>query len=105
MATPEERLTVIAGLISACPVPDALAGRDQCAHGTWPCATTEAAWLAQGRDRDQEVRKVTEAFARDALIEDAGWEVQQEIEAAAREGRPPYRETELAEMRQTEAGA
>ncbi len=50
-ATPEERLTRIAGLLSECPAPDALAGYYQCAHGTWPCATTEAAWLAQGRTR------------------------------------------------------
>ena len=87
--TPEERLTRIAGLLSECPAPDALAGYDQCAHGTWPCATTEAAWLAQGRDRDQELRNVSEALRWEALIQDAERETQQEYEAAQREGRPP----------------
>jgi hypothetical protein len=93
-AAPEDRLAAIADLISPCPAPDALAGEDRCAHGTWPCATTEAAWLAQGRDRGQELRAVQEALARGAAIEDAGREVQQEQDAAERDGRPPYWELE-----------
>jgi hypothetical protein len=105
MASLEERLTAIAERISACPAPDALAGRDQCAHGTWPCATTEAAWLARGIERDDEMRKLREHATREAMAEDARWETQQEIEAAAREGRPPWWETELAEMQHAEPEA
>lgn len=94
-ATPEERLAAIAQRISPCPAPDALADYDRCAHGTWPCATTEAAWLAQGRDRDEEVRRVTEAVSREAAIQDAGEEAWEEYQAAEREGRPPYWEIEM----------
>jgi hypothetical protein len=96
MATAEDRLAAIAGLIHPCPPPDALAGYDQCAHGTWPCATTEAAWLAQGRDRDQELRNLSEAVQREALIQDAERETQKELLAAGREGRRPWWEEELA---------
>jgi crotonobetainyl-CoA:carnitine CoA-transferase CaiB-like acyl-CoA transferase len=96
MATAGERLAAIAGLIHACPPPDALAGYDQCAHGIWPCATTKAAWLAQGRDRDQELRNLSEAVQQEALIQDAEWETRHELLAAGREGRRPCWEEELA---------
>lgn len=72
MATPEERLAVIAGLIAACPAPDVLAGYDQCAHGTWPCPTTEAAWIAQGSDRETELRAFSREIAREAAEMEAG---------------------------------
>jgi predicted GIY-YIG superfamily endonuclease len=102
MARAEERLAAIADLIHECPPPAALAGYDQCAHGTWPCATTEAAWLAQGRKRDQELAKVREAVQREALIQDAEWETQQELLAAEQEGRRPYWEEEA--VAEPEAG-
>jgi hypothetical protein len=75
--TAGERLAKLADLLSACPPPDMAGGYDQCAHGTWPCVITQAAWLAQGRDRDQEVRAAC-----------------QELRAAEREGRPPSWEAE-----------
>ena len=95
MATAEERLAGVAGRISQRLAPDALAGDDQCAHGTWPCAVTEAAWLAQGRDRDEELRSVREAVTREALIQDAERDTQQELEAASREGRRAYRDSDV----------
>jgi len=58
MASLEERLTGIAERISPCPPPDVMQGYDQGAHGNWPCATTEAAWLARGIERDDEMRKL-----------------------------------------------
>jgi hypothetical protein len=69
-------------------------GFDQCAHGTWPCAITQAAWLAQGRDRDQEVRAACQAAAREAAIEEASREAYEEYLAAERGGRLPYWKTE-----------
>jgi hypothetical protein len=93
--TPEERLNTIADLIHECPPPDVLAGYDQCAHGTWPCQSTEAAWLAQGRDRDQALHRFSQAVQREAQIQDAERETKEEYEAAQREGRPPYWETDL----------
>ena len=104
MPTSEERLTRIAELISACPAPDVMQGYDQCAHGTWPCATTEAAWLARGIERDDEMRKLREYATREAQIEDAERETQEEYEAARREGRRPYWEEELDADREPEAG-
>jgi hypothetical protein len=87
--TAGERLAKLADLLSECPPPDMARGYDQCAHGTWPCAITQAAWLAQGRDRDPEVRAACLAAAREAEAEEAGWEACQELRAAEREGRPP----------------
>jgi hypothetical protein len=86
-AAPQDRLVKIADLLGACPPPDMAGGYDQCAHGTWPCVITQAAWLAQGRDRDQEVRAACQAAARDAEAEDASWDAYQEQMAADRAGR------------------
>jgi hypothetical protein len=93
-AAPQDRLAKIADLLGPCPPPDMAGGCDQCAHGTWPCVITKAAWLAQGRDRDQEVRAACQAAAREAQIEEAEWETHEELLAAEREGRLPYWEAE-----------
>jgi hypothetical protein len=93
-AVPEGRLAKIADLLGECPPPDMAGGYDQCAHGAWPCAITQAVWLAQGRDRDQEVRAACQAAAREAEAEWASWEAHQELLAAEREGRLPYWEAE-----------
>jgi hypothetical protein len=93
-AVPEGRLAKIADLLGACPPPDMAGGYDQCAHGTWPCAITQAVWLAQGRDRDQEVHAACQAAAPEMKAEDASGEAHQELLAAEREGRLPYGEAE-----------
>ena len=74
VTAPEERLARLADLLSECPPPDMAGGYDQCTQGTWPCVITQAAWLAQGRDRDQEMRAAAQAVAREAELEQAGWE-------------------------------
>jgi hypothetical protein len=89
VTAPQERLAKLADLLRECPPPDLAGGSGQCAHGTWPCAITQAAWLAQGRDRDQEMRAACQAAARDAELEQASWEACQELPAAGREGRRP----------------
>ncbi len=94
MTAREERLAKLADLLTECPPPDMAGGYGQCAHGTWPCAITQAAWLAQGRGRDQEVRAACQAAAREAQIEEAVWEALQEQLAAEHEGRLPYWEAE-----------
>jgi hypothetical protein len=91
---PEDRLIEIADLLGGCPPPDMAGGYDQCVHGTWPCIITQAAWLAQGRDRDQEVRAASQAAARQAEAEDASWEAYQEQLRANQEGRLPWWEAE-----------
>jgi hypothetical protein len=88
VTAPEERLAKLADLLNECPPPDLTGGHDQCAHGTWPCAITQATWLAQGRDRDQEVQAACQAAARKGELEQADWEACQELQAAEREGRP-----------------
>ena len=93
-AAPADRLAKIADLLGECPPPDRADGYDQCAHGTWPCVITQAVWLAQGRDRDQEVRAACQAAAREVEAEEASWEAYQEQLAAEREGRLPYWEAE-----------
>jgi hypothetical protein len=92
--TPPERLAKLADLLTECPAPDIAGGYDQCAHGTWPCAITQAAWLAQGRARDQEIRAACQAAAREAEAEQASWEAHQELRAAEQEERPPYWEAQ-----------
>jgi hypothetical protein len=53
----EQRLQQIAQRLMPCPIPDFTEGWDLCAHGLpWPCPSTEAAWLARGLDRDEQVR-------------------------------------------------
>lgn len=53
----EQRLQQIARRLTPCPIPDFSEGWDLCAHGLpWPCPSTEAAWLARGLDRDEQVR-------------------------------------------------
>ena len=89
-AVPEGRLAKIADLLGECPPPDMADGYDQCSHGAWPCAITQAVWLAEGRDRDQEVHAACQAAAREAEAEWASWEAHQELLAAEREGRLPY---------------
>lgn len=60
MATTYEldaRLQQISQWINPCPVPDASQVWDLCAHGLpWPCPSTEAAWIAGGLDRADQVR-------------------------------------------------
>jgi hypothetical protein len=52
----EGRLLQIAQRLTPCPIPDFTHGWDLCAHGLpWPCPTTEAAWIARGLDRDDQV--------------------------------------------------
>src|SRR5436190_17143480 len=94
VTAPEERLAKLADLLSECPPPDLAGGYDQCAHGTWPWAITQATWLAQGRNRDQEMHAACQATAREAELDQAGWEACQELQAAEREGRRPYWEAE-----------
>ena len=54
--TTAEALREIARRISPCPIPDVANGWNLCAHGLpWPCPTTEAAWIARGLDRDEQV--------------------------------------------------
>ena len=47
-----------------------------------------------GRDRDQEMQAACQAAAREAELEQAGWEACQELQAAEREGHRPYRAAE-----------
>jgi hypothetical protein len=84
---------------SSCPAPDVLAGYDQCAHGTWPCAATEAAWAARGSDRGTEMTAWHQQIAHEAVCEQAGREALAGYEAVKREGRLPGWEAGL------EAGA
>jgi hypothetical protein len=52
----EARLQQIAQRLTPCPIPDFTDGWDLCAHGLpWPCPTTEAAWIARGLDRAEQV--------------------------------------------------
>lgn len=52
----ERRLQQIAQRLTPCPIPDATEGWDLCAHGLpWPYPNTEAAWIARGLDRDEQV--------------------------------------------------
>jgi hypothetical protein len=99
MTTSGERLAAVAERVQPCPAPDVQAGYDQCAHGTWPCAQTEASWLARGSDRDTEMSAWQQQIAREAAFEEAGREALAEYEAARREGRLPDWEADL------EAGA
>jgi hypothetical protein len=59
----------IARRIEPCPPPRAHdLGDDLCpclTGSTWPCPTTEAAWLARGLDRDTEVRRALDGLPRD----------------------------------------
>lgn len=49
-------LQEIARRITPCPIPDVANGWDLCAHALpWPCPTTEAAWIARGLDRDEQI--------------------------------------------------
>jgi hypothetical protein len=89
VTAPQERLAKLADLLRECPPPDLAGGDGQCAHGTWPCAITQATWLAQGRDRDQEVRAACQATARQAELEQASWEARQERRGPEQEGRCP----------------
>jgi hypothetical protein len=79
----------------ACPAPDVMAGMDQCEHGTWPCAQTEAAWHASGTSRAAELAGLTQACAREARFADAGRQAQADYDAARRAGRLPQWEAEL----------
>lgn len=88
-ATAGERLAAIAEQVSPCPAPDVTQGRDQCAHGTWPCEQIEVAWLAIGTDYETEIAKLRQQWQNDAAELDAYYEMQDEIEAAAREGSDP----------------
>ena len=59
----------IAALLVPCPPPDVAAGFDRCPcghHGSWPCPTTRAAWLARGIDPDAEVGRVMADVAVEA---------------------------------------
>jgi hypothetical protein len=78
MTADPDRLASIAELLSECPPPGIAGG--QCAHGTWPCAITQATWLAQGRDRRHEI-----AAARQAEPADASRQELHDPQAAERE--------------------
>jgi hypothetical protein len=93
-AVPQDRLAKIADLLGPCPPPDMASGYDQCAHGTWPCVITQAVWLAQGRDRDQEVQAACRAAAWEAEAEHESWKAYEELLAAEQEGGLPYWEAE-----------
>jgi hypothetical protein len=88
-AVPGDRLARIGDLLRACPPPDIAGGFDQCPHGTWPCVITQAVWLAQGRDRDQEVAAAGQAAARQAEPGQAGWDATEDLPAAERDERLP----------------
>jgi hypothetical protein len=104
MPTPEERLATIAERVSPCPAPDVSQGRDQCAHGTWPCEQTEVAWLARGTDYETEIAKVRQQWQNAAATEDAYWEMKAEEEAAAAAGLgPDWWRLELEADQETEA--
>lgn len=63
----EHRLLQIAQRLTPCPIPDVTEGWDLCGHGlAWPCPTTEAAWIARGLDRDQQIHAHTSCSAANA---------------------------------------
>lgn len=54
----QRQLDEIARRVTPCPAPDVAAGWDLCAHEMpWPCSITEAAWIARGLDRDDQVQR------------------------------------------------
>lgn len=63
-AVPERLRHALDGVaegLAPCAVPDVAAGFDRCPcgyGGTWPCPTTEAAWLARGVDPASEARRI-----------------------------------------------
>lgn len=62
---PQHALEEIARRISPCPPPDVFNGYDICpTHPSsgWPCSNTEAAWLARGLDRTEQVKAALAAI-------------------------------------------
>lgn len=74
----EDRLATIGDLLRECLPPDVAAGQDQCAHGTWPCVITQAAWRAQGRDLGQQAQAARQPAARRAQPGHVGRQAGQE---------------------------
>lgn len=66
--TEAERLERIASLVPPCPPPDVFGGMDRCPNhgGRWPCAQTEANWLARGLDRSEQQRAALDALPKPA---------------------------------------
>ncbi|MEV4079726.1 hypothetical protein AB0J43_05475 [Nonomuraea fuscirosea] len=66
--TEADRLERIASLLPPCPPPDVWNGMDLCSnHGVrWPCAQTEANWLARGLDRSEAQRAAIDALPKPA---------------------------------------
>lgn len=65
MRTLAERLTAIADRLTPCPPPDVFHGEDlcPCRYGSsYPCPTTEAAWLAHGLDPITETHRAINAI-------------------------------------------
>lgn len=55
------RLDEIVARLHPCSPPDVMNGYDLCPcgyGGTWPCAITEAAWLARGLNPVEEARRI-----------------------------------------------
>jgi hypothetical protein len=66
----QRRLAGIAARVTPCGPPNVMEGMDSCpcgVGGTWPCPITEAAWLARGVDRDDEVRRVMDRLRAEYL--------------------------------------
>ncbi len=69
----QDQLNQIARRLIPCPVPDIAGGWDLCAHAVpWPCPITEAAWIARGLDRDEQIRQHTDWLAAELAIDRVG---------------------------------
>lgn len=69
-----DRLEEIAVRIHPCRPPDLIHGRSLCRCNTgddWPCAVTEAAWLARGLDPHIEAHRIINAIFEEHLGGDA----------------------------------
>lgn len=67
-----DELYALAEQVGACPPPNIAAGYDLCTCGTgpaWPCPRTRLVWLAAGIDADAEIKRVCDAAAFDAWLE------------------------------------
>jgi hypothetical protein len=76
---------------------------DQCGHGTWPCAKTQADWETQGHTREQEMVQIREELAQKADLRAEHEQALRKIRAAEREGRTIDRDADPDEW-EAEAG-
>jgi hypothetical protein len=90
----EDRLATIGELLRECAPPDLADGQDQCAHGTWPCVITQAAWRAQGRDLRQQAQTAHQAATQRAQSGHASRDAGQEPSAAGLGGTMPSTEAD-----------